>query len=116
MKGPTALKIIAGAAVAMLVLGGGISLWIDAVASRRMQEMEREVRSLHDRMQGPDSSRSPRPGTAVPGNAWDDYNKALAAVQANRGALEPVNAFVFRHPDADREKAVGVVAAHAATI
>jgi hypothetical protein len=95
-------KLIGLIATVLALLLLSYALYIHFVASRRWAEMQRslqELRSLSDLRNGP--RLVPR-GTAVPGNAWEDYSPALATMKsAPTGVLyECVN----RSPKADRTK------------
>jgi len=113
---PSKHKIAAGIIVGIIVLIGGIAIWIHSAANRKFEQMERRVKALHRETLKRDVSRPPRPGTSLPGNAWEDYDKALAAVGADKSALGAVNLFVQRDPKADGEKAKELVSAHGPTL
>jgi len=113
---PSKHKIAAGIVFGILVLIGGIAFWIRNAANRKFERMERHVKALHDEVLKRDVSRPPRPGISLPGSAWEDYDKAVAAVGADQSALGAVDLFVQRDPKADGEKAKERVAAHAATL
>ena len=109
-------KIAGGIVAAVIVLIGGMILWINITAAKKFERMERHVKALHEETKNRNTSRPPRPGNAMPGNAWDDYNKALAAVAADTAGLNAVDQWVHRNPKADPEKARERVSAHVPTL
>jgi hypothetical protein len=112
---PSRHKIALGIVVSALVVVLGSVLWILWTAARKFERMERHVKALHEEIRQRDMSRPPRPGTPVPGNAWEDYDQALAAVTADKTGLREVDLFVQRDPKAETEAAQLRVAAHVAT-
>jgi hypothetical protein len=111
---PSTRKITAGIVAGFLVLIAGIVFWIYSAGAKRFERMERDVKALHQEILQRDPSRPPRPGTPIPGNAWDDYDKALAAAKAD-AALKAVDAIVRHDPKADRDAARKRTQAHAPT-
>src|SRR5438094_156075 len=109
------LKIagIAVAALTVVVLVAAIG--INSVAGKRMAQMEVKLKTLHEEMKARDTARPPR-GKAIPGNAWEDYEKAFADIEADKDAFKRVEEFARRDPKADRSKAEAVIAAHAAAL
>jgi hypothetical protein len=115
MKGPSTRKIVAVIVAAVLILIGGVAFWINAVAVAKFERLERDVKALHEELLRRETSRPPRPGPVLPGNAWTDYEQALKAVRADK-SLEAVDLFLRRSGIADPAKARERVAAHAATL
>lgn len=65
------------------------------------RSMERRVKELKEEAE---SRNGPRPvlrGTPVPGNAWDDYLRAIEPIKATPG-FPGTGKFLSRSPDADR--------------
>jgi hypothetical protein len=81
------------------------------VADRRWAEMKQsaqEVRALHEARNGP---RPVLRGTAVPGNAWEDYSPALAAMKGAPSSV--LGEYFSRGPKADRQKLDAAIARYA---
>jgi len=109
-------KMAAGIIAGLIVLTGGIALWINHAASKKFARMERQVQALHDEIRKRETSRPPRPGPPLPGNAWEDYDQALAAVKADGPALECLNLFIERDAKADVDVVRQRIKAHASTL
>jgi hypothetical protein len=108
-------KILGLTAAILILTIVGTLFWINSVAERRMARMEAQVKALHDETLARDTSRPPR-GEALPGNAWDDYEKAFADLDTNKKGVRHLDEFVGRDPKADRAKTLTVIAAHAAAL
>src|SRR5438034_1897032 len=70
------LVLLVSAAVA-----GGLWFWIQSVADRKWAKIEREVRGL---MAEAEKRGGPRPtfhADSEPGNAWEEYDRALAILK-----------------------------------
>src|SRR6185369_6263372 len=106
---------IAGLIAAILaVLLLAYTLYIQSVADRRWAAMEQsvhELRSISDQRNGP---RPVLRGTAVPGNAWDDYSPALVTARGMPTAV--LGQYVTRGPKADRQKLEAALLAHGAAL
>jgi hypothetical protein len=90
------------------------ALYNHSVADRRWAAMERsvqELRTLSDLRNGP---RPVLRGTAVPGNAWEDYSPALASMKG--APMSVLGEYVTRGPKADRKKLEAALAAHGAAL
>lgn len=103
-------KILGGIGAALIVAIAAFFAWIQSTASRRWAELEKKVPLLIAEARGRDPRRPPRAGEPGPGNAWTDYNQALAAVKPLNAA--DLGSFVARQASADRAKALAAVAAH----
>src|SRR5688572_19961872 len=103
-------KILCGVAAAVFVTIAVFFAWVQAVASRRWAELETRVPVLIAEARARDSRRPPRGGDPVPGNAWTDYNQALAAIKPLNTA--DLGDFITRSPKADRAKAEAAVATY----
>jgi hypothetical protein len=104
-------KILGMAAAVLLLTIIGSGVWINSVAKRRMAGMEAQVKVLHDEALTRDTSRPAR-GQSIPGNAWEDYEKAFAEFKADQDGMRKIDEFVGRGPNADRAKAEAALAAH----
>lgn len=69
-------KILTAVAAALAGLAIAFAAWIDAVAKRRWASLEARMPELVAKLRARDARRPPR-GEPLPGNAWDDYGKAL---------------------------------------
>jgi hypothetical protein len=102
-----AIGLIAGV-LALLLLTYG--LYIHAIADRRWRDMQQslqELRSMSDLRNGP---RPVLRGTAVPGNAWEDYSPALTIMKSAPTSV--LRESVDRTPKADRAKLEAALATH----
>ena len=88
-------------ALAGVVVGSG-AMWIGSVAVRRKAEMERRVAGMMAEARSRDPVRPVLYGRATPGNAWDDYDRALVVVHGARDRIAVFEQFLARSPDADR--------------
>lgn len=109
-------KIIGGILIVLAVAALAGVIGVNAVAGRRMKDLQVKVAALQAETAARDTSRPPRPGKSEPGNAWDDYTAALAAVEKDKEALKAVAEYVDKPTPAGRAKAEPIVAAHAATL
>ncbi len=98
--------LVAGAALVLLV---GFIVWVESVASRRWAELQQRVPVLIAEARAREKRRPVLRGEALPGNAWDDYAQALAAITGLK--THELREFVNRTPKADRAKAEATVAA-----
>jgi len=108
LSGWKILGIVAGF---LAVLVGSFWFWVDSVADRRWEAMERKVRELHAEVRARDGARPPIRGAGVPGNAWDDYGPAVKAAKAI-GPDAVLGEFISRGSKADRAKVESVLATH----
>jgi hypothetical protein len=99
-----AWKILAGLLALAGVLAASGALWIGSVAARRKGEMERRVAGLIAEARARDPVRPVLYGDAVPGNAWDDYDRALVLVHGATDAFPDVDRFLARDPAVDRDR------------
>ncbi|HVR83879.1 MAG TPA: hypothetical protein VMU54_06170 [Planctomycetota bacterium] len=103
-------KLVGLIAMVLAVLLLSYALYVHGVANRRWADMQRSVEELRSQC---DLRNGPRPvlrGTAVPGNAWEDYSPALATMKsAPTGVL---GEYVTRSPKADRKKLELALATH----
>jgi hypothetical protein len=108
-------KIISTALVFFALIGGVVTYWIESIATRRRAEMERFVRELHAETLARAGSRPVLRGEAVPGNAWEDYSRALATIEIlRRGSDESaIQTFWREFPEADPIKVRALVGSHA---
>ena len=73
---------ILGACVGVAALGAvALAVWIKSVESRRWTEMERTLRGLVQEAASRPSDRPPLRGEPLPGNAWEDYDRALCSMK-----------------------------------
>jgi hypothetical protein len=108
----SAWKIAAVFAAAFVALVITFFFWIGAVAERRWAEMERKVRELMAETRSREMARPPLRGTAVAGNAWDEYQIAFNELSVLKGQDSILGDFVSRTSKADRSKAEPLVSAH----
>src|SRR6185436_14217724 len=71
-------KILSAVVGAILLIVLAVSIWTSIVADRRAAAMERQVAALREEIEKTTPLRLPRRGEALEGNAWDDFNQALA--------------------------------------
>jgi hypothetical protein len=99
-------RIILGVIALIGVISWG---WLKSVEARRWSRMERRVVELRQDAEARHGIRPVLRGTPVPGNAWDDYLKALEIM---KGLPEQsgISLFASRTPSSDRGKAVATLA------
>ena len=85
-KGWKILAVVLGAFASILAVG---AIWIGRVADRRIEQMQKEIAALREEINEGSPVRLPRCGEALEGNAWDDYNKAFAAIP--RPTMKSIN-------------------------
>lgn len=96
--------IIAAVAAGILLVAG---VWVRSITQARWERLEAELRGLAKKERDRDPHRPVLRGTAVPGNAWDDYRLALAEFSKVPGQGK-LGELVRREPKAD--PAVGTAA------
>jgi hypothetical protein len=112
-KRSSAWRILAIFAGAFTLLAGGLVLWIHSTANRRWAQLNKEAHELLDQTLARDPSRPPLRGAALPGNAWDDYNVALAEMRSLSGPSGSLLAdYLSRKPKAESSKAEAIVSDH----
>jgi hypothetical protein len=115
-KIPAALLAIPIALLAAAVI------WVENAADRRWAAMESRTRDLLAEWKGRNTSHDPLRGTALEGNAWQDYLQADARISAytvtlgrpkpgDMGLLTHLQEFVAKTPKADRARVQEFVAA-----
>ncbi len=82
-----AWKIAVASSAAFVLVVGAFRLWVDSAAARRWTVLERQVRELSLEIDSRDRSRPVLRGEPIPGNAWDDYVKAIRSVEAVESAI-----------------------------
>lgn len=81
MKRVSGLKI-SGVTIGVLALGALVGVyWIKTVAERKRGELDRELKATIVDFRARPGARTVFAGTPQPGNAWDDYDAALAEYQ-----------------------------------
>jgi hypothetical protein len=115
---PTRLRVWAIAASCLVLglpmLAFFLQIYAKRTEERRWEEMrlwcERAAQVAATR----DSKRPVLRGEALEGNAWEDYDKAIASLGSTK--LNPAESFFFKSPDADRAKTLEVVRSHATAL
>src|SRR5688572_25957759 len=102
-------------ALAGVVVGSG-AMWIGSVAARRKAEMERRVAGMMAEARSRDPQRPVLYGQAAPGNAWDDYNRALGGVYGAQPSSSLFFSFLARDPNTPREKVEKAVSVYGKAI
>lgn len=101
--------------LAVLVLGlpalavAGLWLWVSSAADRRWDEMLRHQQGLEEEARRRDGSREVLRGEPLPGNAWENYEAAVAVINATPGATPSLSDWTTK-PSAD-SKAEGILLA-----
>ena len=72
-----AWKILVGLIISVAAAAVGVALWIASVAAHRWEAMEQSIRRLEYEILARPGDRPVLTGIAEPGNAWEDYAKAL---------------------------------------
>ena len=111
-RGWKILGIVVGV---MLACVGGLLLWISAVAGRKVEQMDAKTKAMIAEWHARDATRPVLRGTATPGNAWDDYNPALAEIKKTKD-MSRLGLLVSRDPKGDPEFGRTTLAAHAKTL
>jgi hypothetical protein len=108
---PALAFVLSGFLVGIPLSVFGLHLYIKALEERRWAEMRSYCEQVAREVRGRDSKRPVLRGEAVPGNAWEDYEKALASLPSWK-VLAPVTEFVEQRPKVDRAKALQLVELH----
>lgn len=95
----------------VLALAGAFVVWVQRVAARRWEALQKRIPELVAEARARDPRRPVLRGEAVPGNAWADYSPALAPLKA-AFKLDDLKAVIERRPAADLAKAKAIVAGH----
>src|SRR5436190_6457501 len=84
-------KILGGILGVLAVIVGVAATWTTVVAGRCVQAMEEEVAGLRSTVDARNPSRRPLRGEPLKGDAWVDYDQALAAMpRAERNTINQV--------------------------
>ena len=101
-------KIISLLVASLLAIVLGFWIWIWTVANRKWSNMEHHVQELLESSKARDPFRPILRGEPIPGNAWDDYEVALAEAMKEllkvKGSYSLLHNFVDRKPDTNRRK------------
>lgn len=87
MSDPEPRKRVSGLKIFGIIAGllAGLAVvavfWMKAVADRRRDDMARDIAAEVAKVRALPGGRAVLSGTAQPGNAWDDYDQALAECQ-----------------------------------
>ncbi|HEX7901717.1 MAG TPA: hypothetical protein VF950_28415 [Planctomycetota bacterium] len=114
MKRRPAWKLLCGIAAALIVVIAAFFSWVQATASRRWTALSEKVPQLILEARGREARRPVLRGEAVPGNAWDDYNQALAAIKGAKSS--DLGEFVSRGLKADRAAVEAILKLHEGTL
>jgi hypothetical protein len=106
---------VLGIVVGLLVFcSAALCYWVDCTIDARWSEMEHVVQGLHEEALARPTTRAVLYGDSEPGDAWNDYAKALTIVSAladPKGSTSFVlQLFAQRDPDGDRTKVEPLIA------
>ncbi len=104
-----AWRIALGIVGTMALLLGAFWLWVSTAADRRWEEMRADILRRKQAAAQRVCSREPLRGEPLPGNAWDDYMAADAAIQNTTGAQIYLHNLFNRSAGVDRVAAEGIV-------
>jgi hypothetical protein len=100
----------------LALIVAAFSLWIDSVARRRWAETEKRVHALLSEIRGRDAGRPVLRGSAVEGDAWEEYDLAIDEMQKIKTSTMTIGEYVSRGPKADRASIEKILAVHGAAI
>jgi len=102
------LGVVVGVIVACVA---GLLLWVNAVAGRKFDEIDRRSKAMAAEWRARDAGRPVLRGAAEPGNAWDDYNPCLSEIKKTKD-ISRLGSLVVRDPKGDPEFGKAMLATH----
>ncbi|HLY09471.1 MAG TPA: hypothetical protein VKW04_09235 [Planctomycetota bacterium] len=97
-------KVLRLAACGMTLIGLGFWTWLHGRETRSWELMERRLREIDGQIAQLNGRRPVLRGDPVPGDAWEDYNRAIERVRGFEGRVQLWKC-VQRDPTADRSAA-----------
>jgi hypothetical protein len=105
-------KILGIVVCVVLACVGGLLLWVAAVSGRQFDRIDSKAKAMAAEWAARSPERPVLQGTAQPGNAWDDYTPALAAIKGTKD-ISRLGMLVTRDPKGDPDFGKTMLASHA---
>lgn len=115
VKAPV-LKVLAWAGALLFCVIAVIIVVVSYSRSQRWEAMRRRTAELREESARRDARRPVMEGAPEPGEAWDEYAKALAETARFKSDMGKLGEFVVRGKKADRAWVVALVGRHKAAL